>query len=81
MSQTSEIVSFTPINQDSDSKVLAFDITRFPDGRRLYLLHSVAFNGDDESGDNQTYNNLPEALAGAACKMAAQPNIEYEVEK
>ena len=78
---TQEIISFTPIDQDSDSKVLAFDITRFPDGRRLYLLHSVAFNGDDESGSNQTYANLPEALAGAACKMAAQPGVEYEVDR
>ena len=76
---TREIVSFTPIDQDGDSEILAFEITKSKIGSMLYQLHSVKING--EVRGTEIYTNLPEALAGMACKMAAQPNIKYEVEK
>ena len=76
---TQEIISFTPIDQDSDSEILAFEITKSEVGRPLYQVHSLVISG--EVRGTEIYTNLPEALAGMACKMAAQPNIKYEVEK
>ena len=74
---TDEVVAFIPIEHDRIA-IAGFEITKLAHGSQ-HQVHTI-----DEQGarhDLDTYDNLPEALAGVACKMAAQPGVTYKVEK